>query len=144
VKGKYLLFIAISFLCFLVSVPYAYFGWDILLIHLATFIFNMGVIIHLVIYLSLWKPKPMDLNKGAMFNYEGVGIAQFLMIIPMMGAPYIVYLPFALLVNQYAGLLALGVIGGIGILAFPKLAKFSIDKVIDNRHEISSSFRQEL
>lgn len=144
VKGKYLLFMAISFLCFLFSVPYAYFGWDILLIHLATFIFNMGVIIHLVIYLSLWKPKPMDLNKGAMFNYEGVGIAQFLMIIPMMGAPYLVYLPFALLVNQYAGLLALGVIGGIGILAFPKLAKFSIDKVIDNRHEISSSFRQEL
>jgi uncharacterized membrane protein len=104
----------------------------------------MGVIMHLVIYLSLWKPKPMDLNKGAMFNYEGVGIAQFLMIIPMTGAPYVIYLPFALLVSQYAGLLALAVVGVAGIIAFPYLSKISIDKVLQNRYEISSSFRQEL
>ncbi|MCL6257827.1 DUF5687 family protein [Aquiflexum sp. TKW24L] len=144
IKGKYLLFALTSCLCLLASVPYAYFGWDILLIHIATFLFNMGVIMHLVIYLSLWKPKPMDLNKGAMFNYEGVGIAQFLMIIPMIGAPYVIYLPFALLVNQYAGLLALGIVGIAGILAFPYLSKVSIDKVLQNRYEISSSFRQEL
>jgi hypothetical protein len=144
IKGKYLLFAVTSCLCLLASVPYVYFGWDILLIHMATFLFNMGVIMHLVIYLSLWKPKPMDLSKGAMFNYEGVGIAQFLMIIPMIGAPYVIYLPFALLVNQYAGLLALGIVGIAGILAFPYLSKISIDKVLQNKYEISSSFRQEL
>jgi hypothetical protein len=144
VQGKYLLFMATSCLCFLLSVPYLYFGWDILLIHFATFIFNMGVIIHLVIYLALWKPKPMDLNKGAMFNYEGVGIAQFLMIIPMMGAPYLIYLPFALMVNQYAGLVALGVTGIIAILAFPYLSNLSVQRILDNRYEISSSFRQEI
>ncbi|SMD43533.1 hypothetical protein SAMN00777080_2126 [Aquiflexum balticum DSM 16537] len=144
IKGKYLLFIATSCLCFLLSVPYVFFGWDILLIHIATFLFNMGVIMHMVIYLSLWKPKPMDLNKGAMFNYEGVGIAQFLMIIPMFMAPYIVYLPFALLVNQYVGLLALGIFGMVGILAFPYLSNLPVQKVLNNRYEISSSFRQEL
>ncbi|WP_194974208.1 DUF5687 family protein [Aquiflexum lacus] len=144
IKGKYLLFIATSCLCFLLSVPYVFFGWDILLIHIATFLFNMGVIMHMVIYLSLWKPKPMDLNKGAMFNYEGVGIAQFLMIIPMFLAPYVVYLPFALLVNQYVGLLALGIIGIAGILAFPYLSNLPVQRVLNNRYEISSSFRQEL
>jgi hypothetical protein len=144
IRGKYLLLMAISCLTFILSVPYAYFGWEFLLIHLATFLFNMGVIIHLIVYFSLWKPKPMDLNKGAMFNYEGVGIAQFLMIIPMMGAPYLVYLPFALLINQYAGLLALGILGIIGILAFNTLSTISARKVMQNRYEISSSFRQEL
>ncbi len=144
IKGKYLLLIGISCMCFILSVPYAYFGWDFLLIHLATFLFNMGVVIHLVVYISLWKPKPMDLNKGAMFNYEGVGIAQFFMIIPMMGAPYLVYLPFALFINQYAGLLALGILGITGILVFPKLSALSINRVMQNRYEISSSFRQEL
>ncbi|WP_194776114.1 DUF5687 family protein [Pararhodonellum marinum] len=144
VKGKYLLFIAISCLCFLLSVPYVYFGWQFLLIHLATFLFNIGVIIHLVIYLALWKPKPMDLNKGAMFNYEGVGIAQFLMIIPMMVAPYAVYLPFAYFVSDYAGLAALAITGIIGILAFPVLSRIAIQKVLKNRYQISASFRQEL
>jgi hypothetical protein len=144
IKGKYLLFIATSCLCFILSVPYVFFGWDILLIHIATFLFNMGVIMHMVIYLALWKPKPMDLNKGAMFNYEGVGIAQFLMVIPMFLAPYVIYLPIALLVNQYVGLLALGILGVVGILAFPYLSNLPVQKVLQNRYEISSSFRQEL
>src|SRR5690606_21794881 len=139
-----LLLISISLLCFLLSVPYVYFGWKFLLIHLATFLFNAGILIHMIIYLALWKPKPMDLNKGGMFNYEGVGAAQFLMIIPMMVAPYAIYLPFALIFNSYVGLLALGTIGVIGVLFFNKLAKMNVNRVLKNRYEISSSFRQEL
>lgn len=144
IRGKYLLLISVSCLCFLLSVPYVYFGWKFLVIHLATWLFNVGVLIHLLIYLSLWKPKPMDLNKGAMFNYEGVGAAQFLMIIPMMLAPYAVYLPFALLINEYAGLAALATLGIAGILGFKKLSEININRVLKNRYEISSSFRQEL
>lgn len=144
IRGKYLLLGAISLLCFLVSVPYAYFGWDILLVHLATFLFNVGFMIHLLIYWSLWKPKPMDLNKGAMFNYEGVGVAQWLIVIPMMGGPYLVYLPFSLFFGDYAGLLALGITGFAGLMSFKKLAQININKIKSNRYEISSAFRQEL
>ncbi|WP_339702254.1 DUF5687 family protein [Algoriphagus aquimarinus] len=144
VRGKYLLLLSISLLCFLLSIPYVYFGWKFLLIHFATFLFNAGIMIHLITYLALWKPKPMDLNKGAMFNYEGVGAAQFLMIIPMMVAPYLVYLPFSLLFNFYAGLAALGTVGVVGIIFFNKLSTININRVLKNRYEISSSFRQEL
>ncbi|MFC0263852.1 DUF5687 family protein [Fontibacter flavus] len=144
VKGKYLLFVATSIFCLVVTVPYVYFGWHILLIHLSTFLFNMGVVIHLVIYMSLWKPKPMDLNKGAMFNYEGVGIAQFLMMIPIFIGPYIIYFPFALLINQYAGLIALAATGMVGIIGFPYFSNIAVQRVLKNRYEISSSFRQEL
>lgn len=144
VRGKYLLLLSISLLCFLLSIPYVYFGWKFLLIHLATFLFNAGIMIHLIIYLALWKPKPMDLNKGAMFNYEGVGAAQFLMIIPMMVAPYVVYVPFALIFNSYAGLAALGTLGAVGIFFFDKLSTINVNRVLKNRYEISSSFRQEL
>lgn len=144
VKGKYILFIVISALCFLFSVPYVYFGWEILLIHLATFVFNVGIVIHLVILMALWKPKPMDLNKGGMFNYEGLGLAQFMMVIPLMIAPYVVFLPFAYWINDYAGIMALMVVGMGGIFFFNLLAKGSIRRVMRNRYEISSSFRQEL
>lgn len=144
VRGKYLLFIAISCLCFVLSVPYVYFGWDILLIHLATFIFNVGITIHMVVFMALWKPKPMDLNKGGVFNFEGVGIAQYLMVIPLMAGPYMVFLPFAIWINDYAGLLALAVIGAVGIFFFNPLTQFSIRRVVQHKYEISSSFRQEL
>ncbi|WP_026952774.1 DUF5687 family protein [Algoriphagus mannitolivorans] len=144
VRGKYLLFFGISMVCFLASVPYAYFGWHFLLIHLATFLFNIGILVHVIIWFALWKPKPMDLNKGAMFNYEGVGAAQFLIIIPMMLGPYLIYVPFSLLFNDYIGLFALGTIGILGIIFYNRLAQININRVLNNRYEISSSFRQEL
>lgn len=144
VRGKYLLFMGVSFLCLLASIPYTFFGWQLLLLHICCFFFNVGILMHLIIYFSLWKPKPMDLNKGAMFNYEGVGAAQFLMILPMFLAPYAVYLPFAYFINDYAGLLALGIIGLLGLMAFKPLSQININRVLSNRYEISSSFRQEL
>lgn len=144
VLGKYLILIAISCLFFLLSIPYVYFGWKFLFIHGATWLFNIGVSIHLMIYISLWKPKPMDLNKGAMFNYEGVGAAQFLMMIPLMGAPYLVFLPLSHYFNDYVGLGGLGIVGVIGLFAFKQLSSINIRRVEAQRYEISSSFRQEI
>jgi hypothetical protein len=66
------------------------------------------------------------------------------MIIPMMAAPYAIFLPAAYLGGDYAGLIALGVVGLLGMIAYPKLSDISVQKVLNNRYEISSSFRQEL
>jgi len=46
------------------------------------------------------------------------------MIIPMMVAPYLIYLPFAMLFNFYAGLAALGTVGVIEIIFFNKLSNY--------------------
>lgn len=144
IKGKYLLFAVISLFCFLLSVPYVYYGWNILFLHLATFLFNMGITIHLMIYMALWNPKPMDLSKGAMFNYEGVGIAQFVMIIPMMVLPYVFYVPVTLFLGWQAGLITLGGIGLMGIIFFKKLNNMAVKQLLNNRYKISASFRGEL
>lgn len=144
IKGKYLLFALISSLCFILSVPYVFFGWQFLWIHLATFLFNMGIVMPLVLYVALWKPKPMDLNKGAMFNYEGVGAAQFLIMIPAIALPYAIYLPIAMLGDQYIALFVLGLLGVGGILFAPKAIDILVDRVMENKYEISASFRQEI
>lgn len=144
IKGKYLLFFVISLLCFLLSVPYVYFGWDVLLVHFVCFLFNMGINIHLVVYLSLWKPKPMSLDKGAFFNYEGIGIAQFLLGFPFILLPFAIFLPFALLVGDYFGLAVLGGLGIAGMIFYDRISDICVRKLVRNRYQISSSFRQEL
>lgn len=144
ILGKSILFIAISLICYLVSLPYVYFGWEILFIHTAAFIFNVGVGIPLLTFISFWKPKPMDINKNAMFNYEGLGAAQFLMVLPMIAIPYIIYLPFALTMGYEMGLAVLAVIGLIGIIFFRQIIRFLINQLYKNRYGISSSFRQEI
>lgn len=144
IKGKYILLTAVSLIFFLFSIPYVYFGWQILFLHLATFLFNIGVSIHIIVHMALWKPKPMDLSKGALFNYEGVGIAQFLMGIPMLLLPYAIYIPVNLLFNWQAGLLTLALIGLFGIIFFQKFIDMAVKRVVNNKYKISASFRGEL
>lgn len=144
IKGKYLLFLIISTICFLLTVPYVYFGWDVLLVHTATFLFNIGVSIHTIVYISLWKPQPVDLNKGGLFNYEGMGIAQFLIAIPLLILPYVVFLPFAFLYGDYFGLAILAGTGILGLVFYERLVNINVNKLNKNRHQISAAFRQEL
>lgn len=144
VKGKYLLFFGISLGAFILALPYVYYGWMILAVHTATFLFNLGINIHIIIYLALWKPKPMDLHQGSMFNYEGMGAAQFLMGIPMLGLPYLVYLPTAYFASEMMGLIALGTVGVFGIIFNEDLIRLQVSKIRKSKYAISSSFRQEI
>lgn len=142
IRGKLLLLTLFCVAAFLLTLPYVYFGWQILLVHIAALLYNVGIGVHIIVMLSLWKPKPMDINKGAMFNYDGVGFAQFLMAIPFFIAPYIVYAPVALFVNNYAALAALSITSLIGLLFFNRLTEVSIRIVENNRYKISSFFRR--
>lgn len=143
IRGKYLLFVLISFACFLLTVPYVFYGIDVLIAHTAMFLFNIGVTIHLVVNLALWKPKPMDLDKGSFFNYEGIGLAQYLMFVPLLVVPYAIYLPLYFLSGHNMGLAALAGMGIVGIIFNEKITQFAINRLKRDKYFISSSFRQE-
>src|SRR5699024_12311030 len=141
IKGKILVFAAISSLCFLLSVPYVFYGWKFLFLHLVTFLFNIGINLHIIVLMALWKPKPMDLNKSAMFNYEGVGIAQFLMALPFLLLHYAIYLPVAYFSNWQWGLIALVVIDIIGIIIQKELPVITVKRLILLQSNITDKSR---
>lgn len=142
VQGKILLLSMTTVLAYILSLPYLYFGWQILLVHTAGLLFNLGFGIHIIVLMSFWEPKPMDINKGAMFNYDGIGISQFLMVIPFFMAPYLIYLPVHLLFDTYTALVAVCVTGLAGLLFQKRLIDLTVNILNRNRHKISSSFRR--
>lgn len=142
IQGKLLLLSLSSVAAFILAIPYVYFGWQILLVHITALLYNIGIGIHIIVIMSLWKPKPMDINKGGMFNYDGIGVAQLMMAIPFFIAPYLVYAPVAFFINNYAALAALSFTGLIGLLFFNRLTEVSVRIVENNRYKISSFFRR--
>lgn len=142
VRGKLLLLSMTTVLAYILSLPYVYFGWQILLIHTAGLLFNLGFGIHIIVLMSFWEPKPMDINKGAMFNYDGIGLSQFLMAIPFFLAPYIIYMPVYIVFDAYTALAAVCVTGLTGILFQKQFINMSVKLLDRNRHKISSSFRR--
>lgn len=140
-EAKYYLFVVASAIAFVCSLAYGFFGLKIIMINLAAFLFNIGVNIPLVMRIAMNGPKKIDLNKGAAFNYEGVGAAQFLIAIPVLLLPYVVYLPFRAIGNDTLGLILVGFVGLVGFLLRDKVIDLLTKSFTKNRHKIAAGFR---
>jgi hypothetical protein len=140
-KAKYLLFTAVSTATFILTTPYAYFGWRTVLIHFIMYLWNLGVNIYIVLYFANRNAKRIDLSKGASFNWEGVGATQLLLSFPLLLAPYVIYIPFAVLHLQNAGLAVMAIMGIAGILT----RSFWLDKLVQDfykrKYTITEGFR---
>jgi len=143
IKSKYWMLSAVTVFCFLLSIPYVYFGWRIIFVHAATTLFNLGVNIFVILNLAMWEPKKIDLKKGGSFNYEGVGAAQWVMSIPILLGPYLFYLPFSFSGHPDFGIFAVGVAGLIGIALSPYLLKLTTRRLENRRYTLAAGFRKD-
>jgi hypothetical protein len=114
-KAKFLLFTLFSTLAFLLTIPYVYFGFKILLIQFIMYLWNLGVNTLIVLYFANKNYKRIDLSKSASFNWEGVGATQWLLSIPLLLSPYVLYLPLMWLGYPQIGL-GLIALTGIGFI----------------------------
>jgi hypothetical protein len=76
-------------------------------------LFNVGVTCFILMFTCTYNVKKIDLGKGAFLNWEGVGAAQFLIIIPIMILPMLIYWIGNTIGGMYLGL---GIIAGLGII----------------------------
>jgi len=128
---RILLLLSIVFLTIL-SMPYFYFGWEIGVLLLVGGIYNAGFNVPALLYLCTFNKKRVDLEKSAMMNYQGMGVAQWLMIVPM------ILLPMGIfgLVNYLVSFnIAIGVLFCLGVLGlfFQNYIFLKLVKVFKNR-----------
>lgn len=116
VESRYRLLIYSVIITAVLSLPYFYYGYEVMLIMGATALYNAGINSMLIMRMSLWGAKPIELDKSAMMNYQGVGAAQFVVGIPLILGPIAVYTPFSLLWNNHIGILAIAIAGLIGLV----------------------------
>lgn len=141
VKAKFFLFTGISTIAFILTLPYAYFGWHIIAVHFAMYLWNIGIGTTIVLFFANRNNKRIDLTKGAAFNWEGVGATQLLVGFPLMIAPYIVYGPLAWFKHPDIALVILGSIGVLFVLMRPAVIKFLEKDFNQRRYTIAEGFR---
>lgn len=72
---------------FLLSTPYVYFGWKILVLNAACALYNLGVNTPVIMYAGSFNRKRVDLEKSPFMNYQGTGATQWLVGIPLLLIP---------------------------------------------------------
>jgi hypothetical protein len=142
-QSKYLLMASSAFLMFVLSIPYVYFGWKVLLIHFAAMIYNVGINTHVLLFAGSFNRKKIDLTQRAAFNYQGTGAVQWLVGIPLLLFPVgLFYLPYKL-INFESGIAILSGIGILGFLFHEKLMKFITKKYINSKYKMINAFDQD-
>jgi hypothetical protein len=140
-KAKYLLFTGVSVVVFLLTIPYAYFGWHVIWVHFAMFLWNIGINTTIVLFFANRNYKRIDLSKGASFNWEGVGATQLLLGFPLLLIPFVIYAPIAWFGHPD---IALAIMAGIG-LVFVITRNYWIKQLNDDfqekRYKIAEGFR---
>ncbi|TWI98781.1 hypothetical protein JN11_02969 [Mucilaginibacter frigoritolerans] len=140
-KGKYLLFTIISTGFFVLTTPYIYFGWKTLLIHFVMYLWNIGVNTTMVLFFANRNYKRIDLSKGAAFNWEGVSGNQWILSLPLIITPYVIYWPFAFFGHADIGLTLLAITGLIFIFTRSFWIKKLEADFYTKRYTIAEGFR---
>ncbi|HEY0054675.1 MAG TPA: DUF5687 family protein [Pedobacter sp.] len=140
-KSKFLLFTLFSTITFLLTTPYVYFGWKILLAHAMLYLWNIGISSLIVLAFANWNFKYIDLSKGSSFNWQGVGASQFIVGFPLFMLPLLVYGLGYWAFNQVVAMLIIGFFGVIFILSRSFWLKKLVNLFTDKRYAIAEGFR---
>lgn len=141
-KVKLVIAIIISTFCFIVTIPYVFYGYKILIINFAAWLYCIGCLSFVLLYTATYNKKRMDLTKGAAFNYQGIGATNWLAMLPAFLLPIFIYLPFGLTGIPYTGILLIGLIGLIGLLFQKSLLNIIVKQFFKRKYLMADGFRQ--
>ncbi|MDH7913688.1 DUF5687 family protein [Winogradskyella sp. SYSU M77433] len=142
-RSKFVLMVLSVGIMFLLSIPYVYFGWKILIAHFAAAIYNIGVNSHVMLFGGSFNRKKIDLNQRAAFNYQGTGAVQWIIGLPLMILPMLIFALINWLLGFEAGIAALIILGVLGIVLHKKLMKTITKRYLDSKYKMISAFSQD-
>lgn len=142
-KSKFTLMALSVVILFVLSIPYVYFGWKILVAHFAAAVYNIGVNTHVIMYGGSFNRKKIDLNQRAAFNYQGTGAVQWIIGIPLMLLPLAIFGITYWIANFEIACVVLTVLGVAGIVLHQKLMRIITQKYIDSKYKMIDAFSQD-
>ena len=141
-NANYYLMIAFNILCFVLTTPYFFFGMKIVYLHLAAFIFNIGVNIYLLMYLTTYNTKRVDLSRPNVMNYQGTTYKSFLIVLPIMFLPMAIVGILSTFVSLAAALWTLTILGLVGLVLRKPLIKMCVNQFNRRKYKLAEGFRE--
>jgi hypothetical protein len=101
---------------FLLTIPYAYFGWEALAINFGCALYNLGVNIPVILFFGSFNKKRIELDQSPFGNMQGTSANQFLIMVPVLIVPILIFSLFYYLFSVTVGVSVLCVLGLIGLV----------------------------
>ena len=142
-ESKWVLMVAMTTILYFLSFPYLYFGTDIFLMITAGAVFNIGFNSLFLLYSGSFNRKKIDLTKSGFGNTQGTSATQFLIIIPLMLLPMLLFWVFNKFVGHNTGFIVVATIGIISLLLKNYALNFIEKKYIKDKYAMINAFGKE-
>lgn len=142
IKAKFLLFTLAATIVTMLTLLYGFMSWKLALMHVCVYLYNIGFGTVIVLYFANYNKKRLDLTKGGSFNWQGVGATQWILGIPLILLPFLIYLPFTLNDLPFWGLIAVGLFGLITLAMRDIWIRLLTNLFIKQRYKIAEGFRE--
>ncbi|MEO1626562.1 MAG: DUF5687 family protein, partial [Bacteroidota bacterium] len=141
-KGKYYLLIISNVILFVLTLPYVFVDTRYLLTNVAMMLFNSSWTIYIYMLIACYSSKRIDPSKKGVFNFEGFGAAHYLIIIPIIVVPLLLYLPLYMMDQALMGVVAIGLFGLLGILFREYIIRAIVGVFQKRKHFVAANFRK--
>lgn len=141
-RMKLTMAILISAFCYIITIPYVYYGLDVLLINSSMFLYNIGLLSFILLYMATFNKNRMDLSKSAAFNYQGVGASNWLAMLPAMLLPILIYQLFRAFDLPMFGIAVNGLFGIIGLMFSKSIMEILVRQFDKRKYGMADGFRK--
>lgn len=128
---------------FLGTLPYVYFGIHIVFLNLAAALYNAGINIPVLLFAGSFNKKRIDLEKSVFMNYQGTGATQWIVALPTMIIPILIWYIAYKVGNQLIANLVLGGIGLGGLLLQGRISDFIARAYKERKYRTIEGFKQQ-
>ncbi len=142
IKAKFLLFTIGSTILTILSSFYVVISYKLLLLHFVAYLYNIGIASVITLYFANFNYKRLDITKSASFNWQGVGATQWILGLPFLLTPLLLYAPFGISNQPYLGLAVVGGLGAISLLMRNFWIGLLVKKFEKQRYQIAEGFRE--
>ena len=141
-ESKWLLMCVMTFVLYVLSIPYIYYGIDKFLMITAGAIFNIGFNTLFLLFAGSFNRKRIDLQASGFGNTQGTSATQFLIILPLMGLPMLLFWVFNKFIGFNSGIIAIAAVGVLGLILKDYLMDLIEKKYIKDKYATIHAFNQ--
>ncbi len=141
-RAKWRLLVFLNFVPFVLSLFYGFKNPTLIGFHFTAFMFNVGFNSYLMLFLSTYQRKPVDLNAGSALNYQGTSALQFIMILPLVVFPMLIFGLVSWPFGMFAGQVTIIAISLIGLALHRYWIKEIAKNFVEKKYLMAEGFRQ--
>ncbi len=142
IKAKFLLFVTVCSLQFLIASLYGFMGWQILPIQLAAFLYSIGVNSFVTIYAATYNYKYLNLSKSSSMNFQGIGAIQWLQSLLISLGPVGAFYLLNKFIGFWSAILFISTLGVVGLAFNELIINWLVGQFNNRKHKILEGFRE--